>query len=88
MVNECIKCNIIFKTKQQLERHISKKNKCDMITKFKCSTCLKYFKSLSNLNFHMNNNNCKNFNEEKIIEKINNDEKNNTIKKTLLLDIS
>ena len=30
MVNECIKCNIIFKTNQQLERHISKKNKCEI----------------------------------------------------------
>jgi len=48
----CNNCNDIFKTKQQLERHHTKKNKCTIKTKFQCTNCNKYFKSNYYLNIH------------------------------------
>lgn len=74
---ECSKCFHIFNTKQQLERHLESKNKCDIITDFQCGTCLKYFKSKQNLNEHKI---CKFFNIEKI-NQIKNKDNINIVKK-------
>ena len=56
---ECIKCKEIFKAKQQLDRHLEKKNKCDFVTKFKCNICSKYLNSNYYLQKHIANNKCK-----------------------------
>lgn len=56
---ECIKCKEIFKAKQQLDRHLEKKNKCDIVTKFKCNICSKYLNSNYYLQKHIANNKCK-----------------------------
>ena len=42
---KCSNCNILFVTKQSLEKHINKKNKCTIKTEFKCTKCNKYFKT-------------------------------------------
>jgi hypothetical protein len=62
---ECNKCFRIFKTKQQLQRHLESKNRCDIVTEHQCSSCLKYFKSKHTLTEHKS---CKSFNIEKINE--------------------
>jgi len=76
---ECIKCKEIFKTKQQLERHIDKKNKCDVITKFKCNNCSKYLASSYNLQYHIDNNTCKEY-AKPLIKPIEQVQENNDIK--------
>ena len=76
---ECIKCKEIFKTKQQLERHIDKKNKCDIITKFKCNNCSKYLGSSYNLQYHIDNNTCKEY-AKPLIKPIEQVQENNDIK--------
>jgi len=48
----CKKCNMIFTSKCSLERHLNKKNKCDIITDYKCKRCNKYFKKKNNLLMH------------------------------------
>jgi hypothetical protein len=76
---ECIKCKEIFKTKQQLERHIDKKKKCDIITKFKCNNCSKYLGSSYNLQYHIDNNTCKEY-AKPLIKPIEQVQENNDIK--------
>ena len=71
---ECTKCNEIFSTKQHLTRHLNKKNKCDIISDYQCSTCKKYFKSSYYLNDHTKYKKCKNINNDTtIISNIKND---------------
>jgi hypothetical protein len=85
---ECVKCKEIFKTKQQLERHIDKKNKCDIITKFKCNNCSKYLGSSYNLQYHIDNNTCKEY-AKPLIRPIEQVQENNDIKiaiKSILLN--
>jgi hypothetical protein len=48
----CNNCKDIFKTKQQLERHESKKNKCTEKTNYQCDNCHKYFRSNYYLKAH------------------------------------
>ena len=91
-INECDLCFEIFKTKQHLINHKKRKNRCDIITEFQCTECLKYFKRSINLKDHISGNNCKQYNKEKIIEKINrtniDNEENNKIRSILDMDIS
>jgi uncharacterized C2H2 Zn-finger protein len=56
---KCSNCNILFVTKQSLEKHINKKNKCTIKTEFKCTKCNKYFKQKNNLTEHNRKNSCK-----------------------------
>jgi len=76
---ECIKCKEIFKTNQQLERHIDRKKKCDVITKFKCNNCSKYLASSYNLQYHIDNNTCKEY-AKPLIKPIEQVQENNDIK--------
>jgi uncharacterized Zn-finger protein len=55
----CNLCNRIFSNKYSLERHINKKNKCNLKTEYKCKICNKSFKSNRNLKYHINNDACK-----------------------------
>jgi len=48
----CIKCNKNFKTKQQLNNHINRKNPCNKI--LKCNRCYKEFKKNHHLTNHIN----------------------------------
>jgi len=52
---KCNNCLDFFKTKQQLDRHINKKNKCTIKTNFQCITCNKYFRSKYYLKDHILN---------------------------------
>lgn len=52
---KCNNCLDFFKTKQQLDRHLSKKNKCTIKTNFQCFNCNKYFRSKYYLKDHMVN---------------------------------
>ena len=47
---DCKFCTESFKTKFNLDRHMNKKNKCNVITPFQCINCLKFFKYKKNLN--------------------------------------
>ena len=89
---ECELCYEIFKTKQQLMNHMNRKNKCDIITDYQCNQCLKYFKRGINLKEHINKNNCRKYNKDKLIEKIQSTDltitTNNSIKSTLDMDLS
>jgi hypothetical protein len=89
---ECELCYEIFKTKQQLMNHMNRKNKCDIITDFQCNQCFKYFKRGINLKEHINKNNCRKYNKDKLIEKIQSTDltitTNNNIKSTLDMDLS
>ena len=50
---ECLKCNKIFSTIQNLTKHLNRKIKCD--NKIECKDCKKEFKTNQNLNKHINN---------------------------------
>ena len=52
---KCNNCLDFFKTKQQLDRHMNKKNKCTIKTNFQCITCNKYFRSKYYLKDHILN---------------------------------
>jgi hypothetical protein len=55
------KCNIClteFTSNYGLQKHITKKNKCDKKTNFQCKKCLRYFKYKKNLIEHNDKNNC------------------------------
>ena len=41
---KCPICYQLFKCKNNLIKHQEKKNKCNIITPFKCEKCCKYFK--------------------------------------------
>jgi len=74
---KCEICLSEFTQKVTLQRHLNKKNKCNVTTDFQCKKCLKYFKYNKNLVDHTNKNTC----IEKILienkkETINNDEQN------------
>jgi hypothetical protein len=58
----CNKCNQNFSTNQSLERHINKKNKCDIELDYKCEYCKKSFKYKKNLKEHCEKTKC-NINE-------------------------
>jgi hypothetical protein len=60
---KCEICLSEFTQKIGLQKHMNKKNKCDIITDFQCNKCLKYFKYNKNLVEHTNKKNC----DEKII---------------------
>ncbi len=55
----CNICNEQFKTKNNLLKHINKKNKCNVTTDFQCLICLKYFSCKKSLNEHTKKNICK-----------------------------
>jgi len=55
----CNDCNLTFKTKQNLDKHINKRYKCNMISEFQCNTCKKYFTNKKNYTYHLNNQSCK-----------------------------
>jgi uncharacterized C2H2 Zn-finger protein len=83
---KCELCSDIFKSKFSLERHLNKKNKCDVVTQFQCKRCNKYFKLKKNLIEHEDKKTCnhiqkKEENEEdtKIVEE---EIKENQIKQT------
>ena len=74
---KCEICLSEFTQKVTLQRHLNKKNKCNVTTDFQCKKCLKYFKYNKNLVDHTNKNTC----IEKILienkkETINNDDQN------------
>lgn len=50
---QCIKCNKIFNSNRDLQRHLDRKIKCDRI--LECDNCKKTFKTKQNLNKHLNN---------------------------------
>jgi hypothetical protein len=52
---KCNNCLDFFKTKQQLDRHMNKKNKCTIKTNFQCFNCNKYFRSKYYLKDHIIN---------------------------------
>jgi len=52
---KCNNCFDYFKTKQQLDRHMNKKNKCTIKTNFQCLNCNKYFRSKYYLKDHIDN---------------------------------
>jgi uncharacterized C2H2 Zn-finger protein len=52
MSTTCLKCNKEFKTKQTLQRHLDRKNPCDLV--HKCNRCDKIFDKKSNLITHLN----------------------------------
>ena len=52
---KCNNCFDFFKTKQQLDRHMNKKNKCTIKTNFQCFNCNKYFRSKYYLKDHIVN---------------------------------
>lgn len=50
---ECLKCNKVFSTIQNLNKHLNKKIKCD--NKIECKKCKKEFKTNQKLQQHNNN---------------------------------
>jgi hypothetical protein len=50
---QCIKCNKIFNSNRDLQRHLNRKIKCDRV--LECDNCKKKFKTTQNLNKHLNN---------------------------------
>jgi rubredoxin len=73
----CNKCNIIFSNKQALERHQSKKFKCDIKTQFKCNVCNRSFKQKKNLIEHSINKVCEN--KVKIVKEVKEEKESNNI---------
>jgi hypothetical protein len=74
---KCKKCNTIFTAKSSLERHMNKKNKCDMVTDYKCKKCNKYFKQKNNLIQHQEKDFCVSIiNINNNLPSINNDMRN------------
>jgi len=72
---KCEICLTEFKQKIGLQKHLNKKNKCNIITDFKCKKCNKYFKYNKNLLDHTNKNTCiKKIIEENLNDSVNNDE--------------
>lgn len=73
----CNLCCFIFSNKYSLERHLGKKNKCNLKTEYKCKICEKCFKSNRNLQYHISNDACKKItiknNEEIKSEKLKNE---------------
>ena len=59
----CDMCEQIFKTKQNLDKHLNKKFKCNIISEFQCDDCKKYFTNKKNYNYHLNQQSCKKKNE-------------------------
>jgi hypothetical protein len=58
MIFKCDKCDKDFKTKQNLETHLNRKNPCDLV--HKCNHCEKIFNTKSKLIIHLNRKNpCK-----------------------------
>jgi hypothetical protein len=55
---KCELCLMNFKSKQGLDKHISKKIRCDNKTDYKCEKCNKYFNNASNLTRHLKINKC------------------------------
>ena len=55
----CHECNNEYKTKRSLDIHLTKKNKCNITTPYKCSDCNKYFKHNKNLIEHQIKQICK-----------------------------
>jgi len=56
---KCQLCNYQFNSRYSLERHQTKKKKCNTITEFKCSNCYKCFAQRKNLLHHINKDVCK-----------------------------
>lgn len=79
----CHLCSEIFKSKFNLERHINKKNKCNIATPFQCKYCNKYFKLKKNLIEHEDKNTCDHIQKEEKYDNEETDEKddNEDIKK-------
>jgi DNA-directed RNA polymerase subunit RPC12/RpoP len=50
-MKQCTKCNKEFKTKQELDRHLNRKIKCD--NKIECQYCKKEFKTKQKLERHL-----------------------------------
>jgi RNase P subunit RPR2 len=50
----CKECNKKFHTKQHLNLHINKKNKCNIKTEYKCQKCNRYYNSKYYLKDHEN----------------------------------
>jgi hypothetical protein len=67
----CNICNEQFKSKNNLLKHLNKKNKCNITTDFQCLKCLKYFTCKKTLNEHTKKNTCKE--KTQIIKANNND---------------
>lgn len=66
-MKQCVKCNKEFKTKQDLDRHLNRKIKCDNV--IECNNCKKEFKTKQLLKQHNNNKkSCKNISLESKIE--------------------
>ena len=61
----CKLCNSHFSSKQMLNKHENKKNKCNQETDHKCNNCNKYFKQKNNLIEHQRKDIC---NKNKNIE--------------------
>ena len=72
----------MFSTKQNLEKHLNKKFKCNITSNIQCETCKKYFTNKKNLYYHISNNSCKQ------LIKINDDESNDFIESILLAQLS
>jgi hypothetical protein len=60
---KCKMCEQIFKSKNNLVKHTSKKNKCNIVTPFQCKKCNKYFKQNRSLINHTDKCNENNINE-------------------------
>jgi len=54
----CKLCNYKFSSKQMLNKHENKKNKCTQATEFKCNNCKKCFKQKNNLIEHQRKDVC------------------------------
>ena len=55
---QCVKCDMVFKTKRNLKNHLDKEIPCDLI--LQCENCKKIFQTKYNLQSHLNNKNkCK-----------------------------
>jgi hypothetical protein len=73
---ECNMCLKLFDTKQHLNQHLQRKNKCNVESEFQCQECKRYFKYKKNLNEHIIKQICK----DNTI-KDNKDDNNNDIEK-------
>lgn len=51
-MKQCLKCSKEFKTKQELDRHLNRKIKCD--NKIECNDCKREFKTKQKLERHLN----------------------------------
>jgi hypothetical protein len=58
-MNKCNLCNNLFLSKQALQKHLVKKNKCNIETDFQCKKCNKFFTQKKNLLHHTQNDLCK-----------------------------